>query len=58
MKTGILIGHKVVPGDTSVMTKYLRFGPALIVLPGVTKRIPSAEATSPPPQIWASGSFG
>jgi hypothetical protein len=35
--------------------KYFGFGPAWIVRTGTTKRMPSAEATSPPPQAWASG---
>lgn len=32
--------------------KYLGFGPAWMVRTGTTKRKPSAEATSPPPQAW------
>src|SRR3954469_21289698 len=35
--------------------KYFGFGPAWMALLGATKRIPSAEATSPLPQIWAIG---
>lgn len=56
METGVLIGDEVVPVIPRPEPKYLRFGPELTVLTGVTKRIPSAEATSPPPQYPASGS--
>ncbi len=56
MKAGILIGHKVVPGDPSVLPSICGSVRHLIVLTGVTKRIPSADATSPPPHICASGS--
>ena len=37
--------------------KYFRFGPALIVLIGVTKRKPSAEAISLPPHFFAKEGF-
>src|SRR5271157_4199231 len=39
------------------MPKYFGLGPALTVRTGTTKRRPSAEATSPPPQACASGIF-
>jgi hypothetical protein len=35
--------------------KYFGFGRAYTEGTGTTKRIPSTEATRPPPQIWASG---
>src|SRR2546423_15368387 len=35
--------------------KYFGLGPAWIALLGATKRMPSAEATSPLPQMWAIG---
>lgn len=35
--------------------KYLGLGPACTVRTGTTNRIPSADATSPPPQIFARG---
>lgn len=45
--------YQVIPGPEP---KYLRFGPELTVFTGVTKRMPSAEATSTSPQHPASGS--
>src|SRR4051812_26762738 len=36
--------------------KYFGLGPAWMALLGATKRMPSAAATSPPPQICAMGS--
>src|SRR3954466_7991245 len=35
--------------------KYLGLAPAWMALPGATKRMPSAEATSPFPHTWAIG---
>ena len=38
------------------MAEIFGLGPAWMALAGATKRMPSAEATSPLPQIWAIGS--
>jgi hypothetical protein len=35
--------------------KYFGFGRAYTLVTGTTNRIPSTEATSPPPHAWASG---
>ena len=56
VKPGELVAREVVVGDASAGSKgYRGFGPALRVRTGTTKRSPSAEATSPPPQCWARG---
>ena len=55
VQAGELIGHEVVVGDARPIPKYLGLGPACTVRTGTTKRRPSAEATSPPPQARAKG---
>jgi hypothetical protein len=45
--------YQVTPRD---WPKYFGFGPAWMALDGAVKRMPSAEATSPAPQILTSGS--
>ena len=49
VKPGERVAREVVVGDASAGSKVPR------VRTGTTKRSPSAEATSPPPQCWAGG---
>src|SRR4051812_23255651 len=55
VQPGELVGDEVVVVMPRPAPKYFGLGPAWMALLGATKRMPSAEATSPLPQMWAIG---